>query len=82
MSTGAGVLRRAETLIATAAELDLLAAPTATPPDSTTACELANLVTVAQRLLDGAVAREESRGCHRRAEYPAPSPHFSLRFIQ
>ena len=76
MFDGAGVERSAESLAAATAEVDLLAAQGG--PEG----ELANLMEVAGALLAAATARRESRGGHRRRDFPAPDPALSLRFVQ
>jgi L-aspartate oxidase len=73
MTIGAGVVRTAESLEAAAAELSGL-----DPPPG----ELANLVAVAEAIVMGATAREESRGGHRRGDFPAMVEAFSHRFVQ
>jgi L-aspartate oxidase len=73
MTRGAGVVRSAGSLAAAASEVDQLA-----PGPG----ELANLVVVARALIAAATAREESRGGHRREDYPARSEVFSHRFVQ
>jgi len=72
MTRGAGVLRSAESLEATAKELAGL--PAYDP-------EVRNLLTVAAGLLTSALAREESRGNHTRADYPAARDEFRLRMV-
>jgi L-aspartate oxidase len=73
MTQGAGVVRTAESLAAVREELAQL---TAGPG------ELANLVEVAGAVVAAATAREESRGGHRRGDFPATSEAFSHRFVQ
>ena len=73
MSRGAGVVRSAASLAGAAAEVGQLA-----PGQG----ELANLVAVAKALIAAATAREESRGGHRREDFPARSEAFSHRFVQ
>jgi L-aspartate oxidase len=73
MTRGAGVVRTAGSLAAAASEVDQLA-----PGPG----ELANLVVVARALITAARAREESRGGHRRGDFPARSEAFSHRFVQ
>ena len=71
MTCGAGVLRSAESLRATAAELTALGATRGAP--RTASWEATNLVTVASALVAAAYAREETRGCHWRDDHPAAS---------
>jgi L-aspartate oxidase len=72
MSRGAGVVRSAASLAGAAAEVGQLA-----PGQG----ELANLVAVAKALIAAATAREESRGGHRREDFPARSEALSHRFV-
>ncbi len=73
MTKGAGVVRTAESLAAAAFDIAQL---------SPGPGELANLVEVAGALIAAATAREESRGGHRRQDFPATSEVFSHRFVQ
>jgi L-aspartate oxidase len=68
MTRGAGVLRSAESLAATAAELTRLGGGGGRP--RTASWEAANLVTVASALVAAAYARQETRGCHWREDFP------------
>jgi len=74
MTGGAGVLRSAESLAGTATELRELAA-TGSPP-RTGSWEATNLLTVASALVAAAAAREETRGCHWREDFPDPRPEW------
>lgn len=76
MMDGAGVERSAGSLAAAASELDGVAA-TGVPPG-----EVANLLTVARVVVAAATARRESRGGHRRRDFPSADPSLSLRFVQ
>ena len=69
MSRGAGVLRSAGTLRATATALGALSGQRA--PANTASWEAANLLTVATALVTAAARREETRGCHWREDFPA-----------
>jgi L-aspartate oxidase len=69
MTRGAGVLRSAESLTATAGELSRLAGQRATPRNA--AWEATNLLTVASALVAAARSRQETRGCHWREDFPA-----------
>jgi L-aspartate oxidase len=69
MTRGAGVLRSAESLAATAESLNSIAGDWASP--RTEAWEATNLVAVASALVAAAWRREETRGCHWRADFPA-----------
>ncbi len=95
LTTGAGVLRDAAGLAAAAAELDRIAPIPAVPPGTLptdrrdapadgdpTGLQLANIATVGRALVRAAQARLESRGCHRRADHPAPSDAYHRRFVQ
>jgi L-aspartate oxidase len=73
MTRGVGVVRTATSLASAASEVSQLS------PGSG---ELGNLVVVAGALIAAATAREESRGGHRRQDYPATSEVFSHRFVQ
>jgi L-aspartate oxidase len=73
MTRGAGVVRTTTSLAAAASDIAQLA-----PGPG----ELANLVLVAEALIAAAAAREESRGGHRRQDFPATSEVFSHRFVQ
>jgi L-aspartate oxidase len=68
MTRGAGVLRSAETLTATADTLTELGAGRSEP--RTASWEATNLVTVASTLVAAACARQETRGCHWREDFP------------
>jgi L-aspartate oxidase len=75
MTVGAGVVRDAASL--TGVEL---AAPPATA-GAVDACELRNLATVGTALVAAAAAREESRGCHTRRDFPGTSPGPACRLV-
>jgi L-aspartate oxidase len=68
MTRGAGVLRSADSLAATAKELTRLGEQRTTPRNA--AWEATNLLTVASALVASAYARRETRGCHWREDYP------------
>jgi L-aspartate oxidase len=68
MTRGAGVLRSADSLAATAKELARLAEQRATPRNA--AWEATNLLTVASALVASAQTRRETRGCHWREDFP------------
>jgi L-aspartate oxidase len=72
MTTGAGVLRSAESLAEVADELDRLH-----PTDT----EERNLLTVSRALVRAARVRRESRGSHTRSDYPETSPAYLGRFV-
>ncbi|MDT0531279.1 L-aspartate oxidase [Micromonospora sp. DSM 115977] len=68
MTRGAGVLRSAETLAATAGALTGLGEGRGRP--RTADWEATNLITVASALVAAAYARRETRGCHWREDFP------------
>ncbi len=68
MTHGAGVLRSADSLTATAKELARLAEQRDTPRNA--AWEATNLITVATVLVAAARTRRETRGCHWREDFP------------
>ncbi|WFE26269.1 L-aspartate oxidase [Solwaraspora sp. WMMD791] len=68
MSRGAGVLRSAATLDGAATALRAAAAVPGVP--GTADWETTNLVTVATALVAAAYARQETRGCHWRDDFP------------
>jgi L-aspartate oxidase len=73
MTDGAGVLRSAESLAATATQLDELG-----PPADE---ENRNLLAVARALLAAAEARTETRGSHARTDHPQTDPALALRLV-
>ena len=75
MMDGAGVSRSATSLAAAAAELDALASA------GVPAGEVANLLLIARAIVTAALARTESRGGHRRTDFPTTDPALSLRFV-
>ena len=68
MTRGAGVLRSADSLSATAKELTRLAEQRDKPRNA--AWEATNLLTVATVLVAAARTRRETRGCHWREDFP------------
>jgi len=76
MSRHVGVLRSAESLDAAAAAIDGVLAASALPEvpvsPSLAAFEATNIATVARAMVAAASARHESRGCHRRTDFPEP----------
>ncbi|GGQ63364.1 aspartate oxidase [Kitasatospora griseola] len=70
MSTGASVIRSAESLSATAKGLAALADPAHPAPPSVETWEATNLHQVATALTAAAALREETRGCHWREDFP------------
>ena len=76
MTTDAGVLRSAESLGRAAA-----ACHGVVDGDDPAAWELRNLATVGRALCAAALAREESRGAHTRADHPDLRPDLRIRFV-
>ncbi|MEH1127017.1 L-aspartate oxidase [Micromonospora sp. CPCC 206061] len=79
MTRGAGVLRSAESLAGAAAELAALGATRGTA--RTASWEATNLVTVASALVAAAYARQETRGCHWREDFPAADDRWLGHFL-
>jgi L-aspartate oxidase len=77
MTTGAGVLRTAESLAATRATIEGIG-PGGPEPEW---FEVANLIEVARALLTAAEAREESRGAHTRTDFPTTRDAFRCRLV-
>jgi L-aspartate oxidase len=71
MTRGAGVLRSADSLAGTAKELTRLGEQRDSP--RTPSWEATNLLTVAATLVASASARQETRGCHWREDFPTAS---------
>ena len=76
MTKLAGVLRSAESLDEARA-----IARRGLGADDVKGHELRNLATVAQAVIGGALAREESRGAHTRTDFPDTHDTFRLRFV-
>jgi L-aspartate oxidase len=68
MMAKAGVVRSAESLASARQEITSIDAEAS--PGGRSGIELANLRTQALALIDAAAAREESRGCHSRSDFP------------
>jgi len=81
MTTGAGVVRTAESLRGASAVVDEVA-EALTSFSGAPAAELANLVVVARAILAAATARTESRGAHTRADFLATDPSWRCRLVQ
>ena len=74
MTIGAGVVRDAASL----SGVDLVMPEAA---DRADVCEVRNLATLGAALVAAALAREESRGCHTRADFPETSPAMARRLV-
>jgi L-aspartate oxidase len=82
MTAGAGVVRTAASLAeAEQAVGELTEAWRRSPGPAAAGEELRNLLTVATALLSAARTREESRGAHTRADFPATEPAWRLRLV-
>jgi L-aspartate oxidase len=81
MSHGAGVLRSADSLIATSKDLSRIEGRT-----STVACveawETTNLFQLANTILRAALIRQETRGSHWREDFPKQSSDWHKRIVQ
>jgi L-aspartate oxidase len=77
MSSQVGVLRTPEGLEAAVRQLEALTATSSTGvTGSRAAWEATNILTVAAAVASAALARTESRGCHRRSDHPDPRPEW------
>ena len=74
LTIGAGVVRTRESL--EGVELSM-----PDEADRAEVCEVRNLATVGAGLVAAAIAREESRGCHTRTDFPQTSPAFARRLV-
>ena len=81
MTRGAGVVRSAASLGTARAAVDDIAAALGDRARSVGRGELANLVQLADALLEAALARTESRGAHARAEFPETDPAWRRRQV-
>jgi L-aspartate oxidase len=81
MTRGAGVVRSAESLGAARAAVDELATALGDRARSVGRGELANLLQLADALLEAALARTESRGAHARLEFPETDPSWRRRQV-
>ena len=70
MSRHVGVLRDASSLATAAGALADVAGTTTAAPGERVSWEATNLLTVASAVVQSALARTESRGCHRRTDHP------------
>jgi L-aspartate oxidase len=81
MTEGAGVMRDADSLATTAKLIGDLADRT-TGAASPETWETTNLVTIANALVDAAVRRTETRGCHWRDDFPErDDQHWQARWV-
>jgi L-aspartate oxidase len=82
MTTGAGVVRDADSLRSVAASLRIvMPGGGVTPDEDRSTCEVRNLVVVGLAVVAAALARTESRGCHWRADHPERDPALRLRLV-
>ncbi len=82
MIEGAGVVRSAESLEAARGAVGHIAGLVgAAAPADRAHGELANLLTVAERVLTAATLRCETRGAHARSDYPVPSDRWRTRIV-
>ncbi|MBW3579502.1 MAG: L-aspartate oxidase [Actinobacteria bacterium] len=80
MTSGAGVVRTEASLRSALAALEGLAHDWRGQP-GVAAQEWENLLTVGRAVVQAALARAESRGCHWRADHPEPDPALRLRLV-
>jgi L-aspartate oxidase len=81
MSAGAGVLRSADSLRTAGDVVGLVGWQLAGLPATPEYLEIANLVTLADRVLAAALVREETRGAHARREFDQPDAKWLLRLV-
>ena len=81
MSRGAGVLRSADSLIATSADLSRIEERISTVP-CVEAWETTNLFQLANAILRAALIRQETRGSHWREDFPKSSDQWIKRIVQ
>ena len=84
MTSGAGVVRSADSLTGAAGVLEEiwneLADPAAVPANEAVAMgELVNLASLGRAVVSAAAARRESRGAHTRSDYPETDPAWRCR---
>jgi L-aspartate oxidase len=86
MFAGAGVLRSADTLAAVTHTVETLSTPELSPDPvvrspTPAECEVTDMLAVAAAVLQAATAREESRGAHRRSDFPSRSAAQRVRWV-
>jgi L-aspartate oxidase len=81
MTRGAGVVRSGASLGTARAAVDELAAALGDRARSVGRGELANLLQLADALVEAALARTESRGAHARVEFPETDPSWRRRQV-
>ena len=81
MTIGAGVLRSADSLNTARVELEAVGAALAGTARTRSAEEVRNLVDLGVAMIEVALVREESRGCHTREDFPDASDTFRLRLL-
>jgi L-aspartate oxidase len=81
MSRGAGVLRSADSLLKTSADLTRIEDKKSTEP-CVEAWETTNLFQLAQAILKAALIRQETRGSHWREDFPETSDLWKKRIVQ
>jgi len=82
LTANAGVVRDATSLKAARQAIADIAAASGPPGTPSAAdAELTNLLALAGALVEGAFAREESRGAHTRSDFPEPADEYLVRFV-
>ncbi|MEZ5383654.1 MAG: FAD-dependent oxidoreductase [Microthrixaceae bacterium] len=81
MTVGAGVLRSGGSLRAARGELEAVGAELAGRARTQAAEEVRNLADLGVAMVDVALAREESRGCHTREDFPDRSDDYLVRLL-
>ncbi|HEX9258043.1 MAG TPA: L-aspartate oxidase [Acidimicrobiales bacterium] len=81
MTSGAGVLRSAESLARTTAHASRVLASLPEAPATPAAEEVRNLALVSHAIAEAALARTESRGAHTRTDFPDRDPALAVRLL-
>jgi L-aspartate oxidase len=81
MTTGAGVLRTADSLARTDEALVAIGRSAAAGADDMATWEIRNLTDVARAVVAAGAVREESRGAHTRSDFPDTDPAFRVRLV-